>query len=35
MTMGEAAEVLGISVRSAQDLWSYARTWLRRGMRST
>ena len=34
MTMGEAAEVLGISVRSAQDLWSYARTWLRRRMRS-
>jgi RNA polymerase sigma factor (TIGR02999 family) len=34
MTMGEAAQVLGISVRSAQDLWSYARTWLRRRMRS-
>jgi RNA polymerase sigma factor (TIGR02999 family) len=34
MTMGEAAEALGISVRSAQDLWSYARTWLRRRMRS-
>jgi DNA-directed RNA polymerase specialized sigma24 family protein len=34
MTMGEAADVLGISVRSTQDLWSYARTWLRRGMRS-
>jgi RNA polymerase sigma factor (TIGR02999 family) len=34
MTMGEAADVLGISVRSAQDLWSYARTWLRRRMRS-
>ena len=33
MTMGEAADVLGISVRSAQDLWSYARTWLRRRMR--
>ena len=33
MTMGETAEVLGISVRSAQDLWSYARTWLRRRMR--
>jgi RNA polymerase sigma factor (TIGR02999 family) len=34
MTMGQAADVLGISVRSAQDLWSYARTWLRRRMRS-
>jgi DNA-directed RNA polymerase specialized sigma24 family protein len=34
MTMGEAADMLGISVRSAQDLWSYARTWLRRRMRS-
>ena len=34
MTMGEAADVLGISVRSAQDLWSYARTSLRRRMRS-
>jgi RNA polymerase sigma factor (TIGR02999 family) len=34
MTMGEAADVLGISVRSAQDLWSYSRTWLRRRMRS-
>jgi RNA polymerase sigma factor (TIGR02999 family) len=34
MTMGEAADALGISVRSAQDLWAYARTWLRRRMRS-
>jgi RNA polymerase sigma factor (TIGR02999 family) len=34
MTMEEAADVLGISVRSAQDLWSYARTWLRRRMRT-
>ena len=34
MTMAEVADVLGISVRSAQDLWSYARTWLRRRMRS-
>jgi RNA polymerase sigma factor (TIGR02999 family) len=34
MTMAEAAEVLGISVRSAQDLWAYARTWLRRRIRS-
>jgi RNA polymerase sigma factor (TIGR02999 family) len=34
MTMGEVADVLGISVRSAQDLWAYARTSLRRRMRS-
>jgi RNA polymerase sigma factor (TIGR02999 family) len=34
MTMDEAAEVLGISVRSAHDLWAYSRTWLRRRMRS-
>jgi RNA polymerase sigma factor (TIGR02999 family) len=34
MTMDEAADALGISVRSTQDLWSYARTWLRRRMRS-
>jgi RNA polymerase sigma factor (TIGR02999 family) len=33
MTMSEAAEALGISVRSAQDLWAYARTWLHRRMR--
>ncbi|MFO0950733.1 MAG: ECF-type sigma factor [Isosphaeraceae bacterium] len=33
MTMAEAAEALGISVRSAHDLWSYARTWLHRRMR--
>jgi RNA polymerase sigma factor (TIGR02999 family) len=26
----EAAEVMGMSVRSAHDLWSYARSWLRR-----
>ena len=32
MDMGEAAEALGMSVRSAQDLWSYARTWLHRRM---
>ncbi len=32
-TMSEAAEALGISVRSAQDLWAYARSWLRRKMR--
>jgi RNA polymerase sigma factor (TIGR02999 family) len=35
MTMSETAGALGISVRSAQDLWSYARTWLRQRMRSS
>ena len=34
MTMSEAADVLGISVRTAQDVWTYARSWLRRQMRS-
>lgn len=29
MTMTEIAEVLGISVRTAQDIWAYARAWLR------
>jgi RNA polymerase sigma factor (TIGR02999 family) len=29
----EAAEALGISVRSAHDLWAYARSWLRRKTR--
>ncbi|MGH7173192.1 MAG: ECF-type sigma factor [Gemmataceae bacterium] len=33
MTMTEAAQALGMSVRSAHDLWSYARSWLRRQMR--
>jgi RNA polymerase sigma factor (TIGR02999 family) len=33
LTAAEAAEALGISVRSAHDLWAYARTWLRRKMR--
>jgi DNA-directed RNA polymerase specialized sigma24 family protein len=33
LTMSEAAGVLGMSVRSAQDLWAYARTWLHRRMR--
>ncbi|MCE9527807.1 MAG: sigma-70 family RNA polymerase sigma factor [Planctomycetales bacterium] len=28
LSMSEVAEALGISVRSAQDTWSYARTWL-------
>jgi RNA polymerase sigma factor (TIGR02999 family) len=30
MTMEEAAETLGISVRTAHYVWSYARSWLRR-----
>lgn len=30
LTMEEAAEALGISVRTAQRLWAYARSWLRR-----
>jgi RNA polymerase sigma factor (TIGR02999 family) len=29
-TMSEAAEALAMSVRSAHDLWAYARSWLRR-----
>jgi RNA polymerase sigma factor (TIGR02999 family) len=33
MTMTETAQVLGMSVRSAHDLWTYARSWLRRQMR--
>src|SRR5207253_8731075 len=34
LTVNEAADALGISVRSAHDLWTYARSWLRRQMRS-
>ena len=33
LTMEESAEVLGMSVRSAQDVWAYARSWLRRRVR--
>jgi RNA polymerase sigma factor (TIGR02999 family) len=33
MTMSQAAEALGMSVRSAHDVWTYARSWLRRQMR--
>jgi RNA polymerase sigma factor (TIGR02999 family) len=29
LNMSEAAEVLGMSVRSAQNTWAYARSWLR------
>jgi RNA polymerase sigma factor (TIGR02999 family) len=34
MTTSEAAQALGMSVRAAHDLWTYARSWLRRRMRS-
>ncbi|MBX9623713.1 MAG: sigma-70 family RNA polymerase sigma factor [Gemmataceae bacterium] len=30
LTAPEAADALGMSVRSAHDLWAYARSWLRR-----
>jgi RNA polymerase sigma factor (TIGR02999 family) len=33
LTMEEAAAALDMSVRSAGDLWAYARAWLRRSMR--
>jgi RNA polymerase sigma factor (TIGR02999 family) len=33
LTTTEAAAALGLSVRSAHDLWTYARSWLRRHMR--
>jgi RNA polymerase sigma factor (TIGR02999 family) len=33
LTMSQAADALGLSVRTAQDLWAYARSWLRRHMR--
>jgi len=34
LTTDEAAAALGMSVRSAHDLWAYARTWLHRNMRT-
>jgi RNA polymerase sigma factor (TIGR02999 family) len=34
LTTAEAAAALGMSVRSAHDLWAYARTWLHRRMRA-
>lgn len=34
MTTTEAAEALGVSVRGAHDLWTYARSWLRRRLRA-
>jgi RNA polymerase sigma factor (TIGR02999 family) len=33
LTMQEAADILGMSVRSAQDVWAYARSWLHRRLR--
>lgn len=33
LNMREAAEALGMSVRSAHGLWAYARSWLRRQIR--
>jgi DNA-directed RNA polymerase specialized sigma24 family protein len=30
MSMPQAADALGLSLRSAERLWSYARAWLRR-----
>jgi RNA polymerase sigma factor (TIGR02999 family) len=32
LNMSEAARALGISVRSAQDIWAFARSWLHRKM---
>jgi RNA polymerase sigma factor (TIGR02999 family) len=34
LTMNEAADALGMSLRSAHDLWAYARSWLHREMRA-
>ena len=34
LTMAEAANALGMSVRTAHDVWAYARSWLRRQMRA-
>src|SRR5439155_5067250 len=33
LNMTEAAAALGMSVRSAHDIWAYARSWLHRKMR--
>jgi RNA polymerase sigma factor (TIGR02999 family) len=33
LTATEAADALGMSVRSAHDLWAYSRSWLRRALR--
>jgi RNA polymerase sigma factor (TIGR02999 family) len=34
LTAAEAADALGMSTRSAHDLWAYARSWLRRHLRA-
>jgi len=34
LTMEETAQALGISVRSAYDIWAYARAWLHRRLRA-
>ena len=34
LTTSEAAEALGMSVRSAHDLWAYARSWLHHELRA-
>jgi RNA polymerase sigma factor (TIGR02999 family) len=33
LTMQEAASILGMSVRSAHDIWAYARSWLHQKLR--
>ena len=33
LNMQEAADILGMSVRSAQDVWAYARSWLHHKVR--
>ncbi|MCI0358229.1 MAG: ECF-type sigma factor [Planctomycetaceae bacterium] len=35
LTMPQAAEMLGISVRSAERNWTYAKTWLQRALAGT
>ena len=35
MTMEEAASALGLTLRSAERLWTYARVWLRRAVRQS
>jgi RNA polymerase sigma factor (TIGR02999 family) len=32
LNMSEVAEALGVSIRSAHDIWTYARTWLHQKM---
>jgi RNA polymerase sigma factor (TIGR02999 family) len=35
LTMSETAKALGVSVRTAQSTWAYARSWLHRALRSS